>query len=256
MRQQDYTSVRSCASTSKMKILCQAIIFIIMYCDLSAQQPADINLLVDANLADPVRALVMEYVEGNYVNVATQLVNYNEVLNFITSDTDVVITANEDAVAFLQDKGLIDGTVCGLAKDRLLLLSHADPQHEFSDDFAESLRALSKYTNIIITDKHSTLSGRIAMELLLSIGVKNMIEVQNQEKAVELIKRGKGFGLLFGSGVADLQSLSFAPVGFVRLAKYQALILKAQSSERVTSFLKFILLNDTILKKSGLVLAG
>ena len=236
-----------------MKILIILLILSAISTDLLAKNFSDINLLIDANIATPIREIVRQYVENNYVSVAIQFSNYKDALNMKTKDTDLMITADENTIDFLQSKGEIEKTISYIASDRLTLVSDISFKHQFSTDFKKSLRDLSKRTKIVITNPETNLSGHMASVLLSSLKIYNVAQVMDEKKALSLIKKGKGVGVLFKSNQGDLKNLATIPIDLYRSVRYQAVLFKKESSEHVTSFLKFILLNKSILRKHGMI---
>ncbi|MBQ4874968.1 MAG: substrate-binding domain-containing protein [Rickettsiaceae bacterium H1] len=240
-----------------MKFLIKMLVLVLISCKLSAKNFSDINLLIDDNLAEPVRKLVRKYVEENYVSVAVQLSGYKELLNLNNEDTDIIITADEETANFLQDKDLIEKKILDFASDQLVLVSGYDVKYKNFGDLAKSLQKLSKYSSIVITDPKISLSGYLAYGLLKPLGIDNVVRVRDESKAVHLMKTGKGFGLLLTGNKMDLTIISPVPADLCKPVKYQVLALKNRLSENVTSFLKFLLLNRSILKEDyGMIVGG
>ncbi len=209
-----------------------------------AKSISEINLLVDSNLADPIREAVREYTQISYVSVAVQLSDYGNLLNLKTKDTDIVITMDESKVDFLQAKEIIT-----LGYDNLALFSVLDYQIRFDGDFKNEIRYLSKFNSIVIVNKNKSMSGLLSSEILSSIGLDDIVQVRSEDIAIELLKRRKGIGLLLHSDGVGLGLIADVPDDLYKPLKYQLLVMKDKDSESVKKFLQFLLLNKYLFTK-------
>ncbi len=215
---------------------------------LNATSFSDINLLVDENIAPPIRKLVRRYVNSNYVSVAVQLSQYNSMLNLNTKNTDIIITADDQTILFLQNNNLVENNISYVSDVQLIFVSNY-LQYDPDIDFADFVRELSDRTAIVISDPNTTLSGYVGKQLLKRLGIENLIIVKDTQKVIELVNKGGGIGLLPTSSEHNFKFVSAVPSALYQAMEYRALVLKGRYSENVASFLKFILLNEGILKE-------
>ena len=213
---------------------------------------SDISIIADDSLQDPIREIVRQYVRKNYMSVAVQFGNYMGLLDFNNKDTDIIIMNNESNIAFLKNNDLVEKDIIYIANDPLMVVVNSLEDYPVKSNIVTFLKEISKQADIVIVDPNNSLAGYLSYKLLLSLGIRNFIQVKDEEKARHLINNSKAIGLLASSNAQDFTNSFLIPEALYEPMRYHIIVLKNRSSENTNSFLKFLLLNKNVLKEYGM----
>ncbi len=213
---------------------------------------SDINILADDTLREPMRQVVEQYVRENYMSVAVQFGSYIGLLDFNNKDTNIIITANKNHLNFLKNNNLIEKDILYITNDPLLVAFSPDIKYDKNVDVTQYLKSICNRARIVIIDPNNSIVGYLSNKLLLSLGIKNFIQVKDYEKAQYLVQNSKAISILNVSGVGEIKNYIKIPEELYDPIQYHIIVLQDKSSENTNSFLKFLLLNKQIFINSGM----
>ena len=170
-------------------------------------------------LTDPEMQLFMPSVVIKYAEKSDKI-DFN--IKYVYSKSDcvdvrnvntVIITGNNECMNLINNSfSVYDNMWKSFAYARMAIVFH--PEYTVADlgneyySYNTLLGYIVDHASLVVSEQ-STVSGKIERNFLKSIGVNDFIEVKDEEHVINLVNRGKGFGLIMRNVVSPHKELHY-----------------------------------------------
>ncbi len=235
-----------------------------------AHQIKSLTVLAEPNLVAALTKISRTYSQKNAVIVSVGFASANDLINDIDAGepSDVFISAHQDWLSNLKQKGLIDiYNVNHIASDDLVLVTSRDnlsaPNSllENNPDFEESLQILNRNRlNLIVDNEESSLGkySKNTVETLQLHDVKLFTKLsEDKSSIVKLLQENSdSYAILLASQVSNHSDLRILSRKKTQHIFYQALVIAGDNMDIAREFLKFLKTPQAkvIFKENGFII--
>jgi molybdate transport system substrate-binding protein len=220
----------------------------------SAAQIKNLTVLAEPNLVAALTKISRIYSQKNAVIVSVGFASAASLISDIDSGepSDVFISAHQDWVTDLKQKGLVDiYNVDHIASDELLLVASRDnlsvPGYlgEKNTDFEEALKVLDhNHLNLIVDNDESSL-GKYSNAMITAMQLQNikLFTKLSEDKSLitNLLQDNlDSYAILLASQVNNRKNLKVLARKKTQHIFYQALVIAGDNMDVAREFLKFL----------------
>ncbi len=252
------------------KILLITVALLALLCEVSfAAQIKNLTVLAEPNMVSALTKIARIYSQKNGVIVSISFAASDNLINDIDAGepSDVFISAHQDWIANLKQKGLIDiYNISHVASDELVLVTSQDnlsvPNYllEKRPELDEALQVLDHSHSILIIDNEGSSLGQY------SDGIMNALQLheiklfkrlgEDKSSLMTLINNNiDSYAILLASQVSGRKEFKILSRKKHQNIFYQALVIAGDNMESAREFLKFLKSSQAkaIFRESGFV---
>ena len=246
------------------------LVFFLFATPSYANQIKSLTILAEPNLVPALTKISRTYSQKNAVIVSVGFASAADLINEIDAGepADVFISAHQDWLSNLKQKGLIDiYNVNHIASDDLVLVTSRDnlsaPSYllEKNPDFEEALQILNhNHLNLIVDNEESSLGkyshGMIEALQLHDIKIFKKLS-EDKSSIVKLLQdNSDSYAILLSSQVNNHNNLRVLSRKKSQHIFYQALVIAGDNMDIAREFLKFLKTTQAkaIFKENGFII--